>query len=75
MNWEALGAVGEVVGAVGVIFSLLYLASQVSDNSRQLRHASAQAVLDKLNGSAGRALHAHAGLSGVVGAPPRVVRS
>lgn len=54
MNWEALGAVGEVVGAAGVIFSLLYLASQVSDNSRQLRHASAQAVLDKLNGLIGR---------------------
>lgn len=49
MNWEALGAVGEIVGAAGVIVSLLYLASQVTSNSRQLRHASAQAVLDKLN--------------------------
>jgi hypothetical protein len=50
MNWDALGAVGEIVGAAGVIVSLLYLASQVRNNSRQLRHASAQAVLDKLNG-------------------------
>ena len=54
MNWEALGAVGEIVGAGGVIVSLLYLASQVRSNSRQLRHASAQAVLDKLNGLIGQ---------------------
>lgn len=33
--------------------SLLYLASQVRSNSRQLRHASAQSVLDKLNGLIG----------------------
>jgi len=49
MNWDALGAVGEIVGAAGVIVSLLYLASQVRSNSRQLRHSSAQAVLEKLN--------------------------
>ena len=29
MHWEALGAVAELVGAVGVIGSLLYLAAQV----------------------------------------------
>lgn len=54
MNWEALAAIGEMVAAVGVIVSLLYLASQVRGNSRQLRHASAQAVLDKLNGLIGQ---------------------
>ena len=45
---------GEIIGAIGVIVSLLYLASQVRSNSRQLRHASAQAVLDKLNGLIGQ---------------------
>ena len=54
MNWNALGAIGEIVGAAGVIVSLLYLASQVRSNSRQLRHSSAQAVLDKLNGLIGQ---------------------
>lgn len=54
MNWEALSAIGEIVAAVGVIVSLLYLASQVRNNSRQLSHASAQAVLDKLNGLIGQ---------------------
>jgi hypothetical protein len=54
MNWEALGAIGEIIGAAGVIVSLLYLGSQVRNNSRQLRHAAAQAVLDKLNGLIGQ---------------------
>ena len=33
MNWEAIGAVGEVVGAAGVILSLLYLSRQVGQNT------------------------------------------
>ena len=28
MNWEAIGAISEVVGAAGVIFTLIYLAMQ-----------------------------------------------
>jgi hypothetical protein len=33
MNWEMLGAVGEIVGAAGVIATLLYLARQVRSAS------------------------------------------
>ena len=33
MNWEAIGAVGEIVGAIAVVATLIYLAVQV-------RHAS-----------------------------------
>jgi hypothetical protein len=29
MNWEAIGAIGEIVGAVAVVGTLVYLASQV----------------------------------------------
>jgi hypothetical protein len=54
MNWNALGAIAEIIGAAGVIVSLLYLAGQVRNNSRQLRHAAAQSVLDKLNGLIGQ---------------------
>jgi hypothetical protein len=54
MNWDALAAIGQMVGAAGVIVSLLYLAGQVRNNARQLRHAAAQAVLDKLNGLIGQ---------------------
>lgn len=34
MNWEAIGAVGEILGALFVFASLLYLANQVRHNSR-----------------------------------------
>jgi hypothetical protein len=34
MDWEAIGAVGEVVGAAGVIASLLYVAQQVRASNR-----------------------------------------
>ena len=29
MNWEAIGAIGEVLGAFAVVMTLLYLAVQV----------------------------------------------
>ncbi len=35
MNWDALGAIGEVVGAIAVVVTLLYVA-------RQIRQANAQ---------------------------------
>jgi hypothetical protein len=34
MNWDAIGAVAELVGALGVIASLLYLAGQVRAGTR-----------------------------------------
>ncbi len=40
MNWDAVGAVGEIIGALGVIVTLGYLARQVSENSRQMKTAS-----------------------------------
>ena len=36
MNWEAIGAVGELAGAGGVIATLGYLAFQIRQNTRQL---------------------------------------
>ena len=37
MNWDAIGAVGEVLGAVAVVVSLLYLAIQMRSQSRETR--------------------------------------
>jgi len=37
MDWDAIGAIAELAGAIGVIASLLYLATQIRQNSRQLR--------------------------------------
>ena len=36
MNWEAIGALGEVVGAIAVVLTLAYLAIQVRQNSNAL---------------------------------------
>ena len=37
MNWEAIGAIGEIVGAAAVVFSLTYLALQLRANTRTMR--------------------------------------
>ena len=37
MNWEAVGAIGEIIGAVAVVVSILYLAAQISSNTRAIR--------------------------------------
>ena len=49
MNWDAIGAIAELLGAVGVIASLVYLAGQIrhsreqmSQNTQALRTASYQ---------------------------------
>jgi hypothetical protein len=40
MNWEALGAIAESVGAFGVVASLLYVGLQVRQNTRSVRAAT-----------------------------------
>lgn len=55
MNWGALGAVGEVVGAAGVIASLVYLAVQIRQNTRSVRRGSGRQTGEK-NAVALRAL-------------------
>ena len=37
MNWEAIGALAELLAAVGVIVSLVYLASQIRHSREQMR--------------------------------------
>ena len=37
MNWDAIGACAEVVGAIGVVVSLVYLAIQVRSNTSALK--------------------------------------
>jgi hypothetical protein len=46
MNWEALGAIGEIVGAAAVIVTLGYLAVQMRQNTRAVRAAAFQQVVD-----------------------------
>ena len=49
MNWDAIGAAAELLGAGGVIVSLLYLATQVRNSARSARQAAAQAIFTKIS--------------------------
>ena len=40
MNWDAIGAVGEIVGALAVVISLFYLGMQIRVQSRETRLAA-----------------------------------
>ena len=43
MNWDAIGALGEIIGALAVLITLIYLAVQVRQAKHQLDLNSAQA--------------------------------
>jgi hypothetical protein len=47
VNWEAIGAIGEVVGAVAVVITLLLLLSQLRQNTKALE-ASRSAEISQL---------------------------
>ncbi len=36
MNWEAIGAIGELVGGLAVVLTLVYIAFQVRQSSKQI---------------------------------------
>jgi hypothetical protein len=53
VNWDAIGAIAELIGALGVILSLLYLAlqvrqsgSQVVQNTAAVRASTYQSIVD-----------------------------
>ena len=46
MNWDAIGAIGEILGALAVVLSLGYLAIQVKQNTHSMKVA-AKLEIDK----------------------------
>jgi hypothetical protein len=50
MNWDAMGAVGEIVGAIAVLVTLIYLAAQIRQNAKALDRQSdiAQAQIQQM---------------------------
>jgi hypothetical protein len=44
VNWDAVGAVGEIIGAAAVLVTLIYLALQIRQNTYQNRLNSIQAI-------------------------------
>jgi hypothetical protein len=55
MNWEAIGAIAELLGAVGVIASLVYLATQIRQSREQMRAATYQQLHEYIGVSANSA--------------------
>ena len=49
MNWEAISSIGELVGGVGVIITLLYLATQIRQNTRNLQQSASTVVNQALS--------------------------
>ena len=51
MNWDAIGAIGEIAGAVGVIITLVYLSSQIRSSARATKsqvHANLASEMQRL---------------------------
>ena len=58
MNWEAISALGQIVGAFAVVISLIYLAREIRSNA----HAARLASMDTLNRWLGElVVHPHLG--------------
>lgn len=49
MNWDALGAIAEILGAIGVILTIAYLAVQVRQNSRQVASSLTESIRNGIN--------------------------
>ena len=77
MNWEAIGAIGEVGGMVLIGVTLIYLATQIRQNTHSIRTASRQTILGnfyEMNWDMARNAQlrdaARAGLTNFDGLPP-----
>ena len=49
MNWDAIGAISETLGAIGVIVTLFYLGTQIRQNSRLLRASTSSVTAAGIN--------------------------
>ena len=54
MSIQDWGALGEIVGAVAVVVTLLYLTSQIRQNTLSLRNASSSSINEALSHINGR---------------------
>jgi len=49
VNWEAIGAISEIVGAFAVLVTLIYLSIQVRDNTKSVKSENVHRVTDSFN--------------------------
>ncbi len=70
MNWDAIGAIGEVIGAIAVLITLAYLAVQIRQNAISLDKQSDIARAQILQSRADSVT----GLASVITADPENIR-
>ena len=46
INWDAIGAIGDFAGSIGVFISLIYLAFQMRHSAAETRDASIHSVME-----------------------------
>jgi hypothetical protein len=52
MNWEAISAISEMIGALAVVVSLVYLAFQIRQNTKQLEQSERTSIAASVTASA-----------------------
>ncbi|MGR8950687.1 MAG: hypothetical protein ACU84Q_21810 [Gammaproteobacteria bacterium] len=50
MNWDAVGAIGEIVGAIAVVVTLIYLAKQIKQSVGMARASQNRTLLESYEG-------------------------
>jgi len=48
MNWDAIGAIGEIISALAVLVTLVYLAIQIRQNTAAVRASATREIHDSL---------------------------
>ena len=56
INWEALGAIANLVAAIGVIATLIYLSVQIRQNTKAVRSSSIQNLVQSFSTTAQAAI-------------------
>lgn len=49
MNWEAIGAIGEIIGALAVVVTLIYLVIQIRQNTAAVATATYESTMSGFN--------------------------
>ena len=50
MNWEAISAISDIVGAIAVVISLIYVAAQIRQNTKMMRSGAKQSLTEATQG-------------------------
>ena len=64
MDWEAAGAIGEIIGALAVFLTLIYLATQIRQNTKAVQASAVDASISKVT-SVRQSIYENAEVAGI----------